>query len=230
MLERLASLLFASGLVFSLGCDDPLAHLEKALDEGKKAAIAEVRAEAKGNARVASGAEDFSDDEAARKAANGVSLGSGHARRVYYQFIDGKGRVAFVERLSDVPATWRDKVGFVEMDSAPPLSPTMAERTRTRRYASTSGTGSGGTQRVAARMPDTVILYSADWCGACKEAKRHLDAMGINYETRDIDIPENLNDLVAKTGQRGIPVLDVGGRVVTGFSPDDYDDLIRQRT
>ncbi len=227
--ERLLSFLYSPFLVallLGLGCDDPLASLEKAIDDGKKAAIAEIRAETR---RASAGNVEFADDEAAKKAANGISLGPDRAKRLYYQFIDAKGQVAFVERLTDVPLGWRDKVGFVEMDSPPPLSPAMAEKTRDRLYAASSGPRRAGVQRVAARMPGKIILYSADWCGWCKKAKRHLDGLGVNYEIRDIDIPENLNDLVAKTGQRGIPVLDVGGRVVTGFSPGKYDKLIRQR-
>ena len=212
-------------LFATAGCDDPLATLGKAIDDGKKAAIAEIRAEVANSG----GSDTVADDEDAKRKANGISLGPDHAKRLYYQFIDGRGRVAFVERLDDVPAALRDKVGFVEMDSAPPLSPAMAERTRDRRYAANARPGAGA-QRVAASAPGRIILYSADWCGWCKKAKRHLDNKGINYEIRDIDDPDNLNDLVAKTGQRGIPVLDVGGRVVTGFSPDRYDELIRARS
>jgi len=212
--------LLVSCLGFSLGCDDPVKAITQAIDEGKKAAVAQARADA----------EDFSDDEAARKAAGGISLGPGQATRLYYQFIDKRGRVAFVDRLDDVPASWRDKVGFVEMESAPPLSPAMAEQTRDRRYAASGGGMRSGGKPVAGRMPDAVVLYSADWCGWCKKAKRHLDGLGINYEIRDIDIPQNLDDLVAKTGQKGIPVLDVGGRIVTGFAPKEYDQLIRSRT
>jgi glutaredoxin len=204
------------------GCDDPVGAITQAIEEGKKAAVAQARAEADGG--------DYADDEAAKKAAGGISLGPGQATRLYYQFIDSRGRVAFVERLEDVPKSWRDKVGFVEMESPPPLSPAMAEQTRDRRYAAAGGGLRGAGQAMAAGTPDAVILYSADWCGWCKKAKRHLDGMGINYEIRDIDIPENLNDLVAKTGQKGIPVLEVGGRIVTGFAPDQYDQLIRSRT
>lgn len=227
-MKRLLQAVLLTALAASVGCEDPLAHLEKAIDEGKKAAIAEARAEATKSA--AAGGEGFEDDEAAKRAAGGLSLGPDHAKRLYYQFIDARGRVAFVERLSDVPAAWRDKVGFVEMDSPPPLSPAMAEQTRDRRYAANARPAPGNPRVAAGRMPAQVVLYSADWCGWCKKAKRHLDDMGINYEIRDVDIPENMNDLVAKTGQRGIPVLDVGGRVVTGFSPEQYDELIRSRT
>jgi glutaredoxin len=237
MLDRLFSSatlisLVALGCFLSLGCDDPLARFEKAIDEGKRAAIADVVAEAKARSGARSvthstASGGFADDQEAKRKAGGVSIGPGEARRLYYQFIDARGRVAFVERLSDVPDSWRDKVGFVEMDSPPPLSPAMASRTRDARYAAS---GRRPAPRVAGRMPQTIVLYSADWCGWCKKAKRHLDGMGVNYEIRDIDIPANLNDLVAKTGQKGIPVLDVGGRMVTGFSPDEYERLIRSRT
>ena len=222
LFSSLMTLVFALGL----GCEDPLASLTQAIDAGKKAAIAEARAESGASGPAAAASQDYSDDEAAKRRAGGISLGPDHAKRLYYQFVDARGRVVFVERLDDVPAQWRGRVGFVEMDSAPPLSPAMAEQTRDRRYAASAGK-LRPSQRVAARMPSRIVLYSADWCGWCKKAKRHLDDMGINYEIRDIDIPANLDDLLAKTGQKGIPVLDVGGRVVTGFSPNKYDELIR---
>lgn len=218
-----AVLLCSASLGISLGCDDPVATLQRAIDEGKKAAAAGSQ-----SARDTAGGEDFSDDEAARQAAGGVSLGPDHAKRLYYQFVDARGRVAFVERLGDVPAQWRDRVGFVEMDSAPPLSPAMAEQTRDRRYAASADRLRQPAARPGVRVPARIVLYSATWCGWCKKAKRHLDAQGVDYEIRDIDNPANLDELVAKTGQKGIPVLDVGGKVVTGYSPDQYDRLIRE--
>lgn len=214
----LVALLACLTLPAALGCGDPGKALQAALDAGRKAAVAQARGGA--------GSEDWSDDESAKKASDGVSLGE--ATRLYYQFIDSSGRVAFVERLSEVPESWRDKVGFVEMESPPPLSPAMAERTRDQRYAANGGGRAAGAKRAVAAA-DPVILYSAEWCGWCRKAKRHLDGLGVDYQIRDVDIPANMQDLVAKTGQRGIPVLDVGGRIVTGFSADAYDRLIRSR-
>ena len=217
--------LFTAGIA----CEDPLASFERArlaVAEGKRTAAEQSAATPRADASSAAEA-NYADDEAARARVGGISLGPGDAKRLYYQFIDAQSRVRFVERLDDVPARWRSRVGFVEMDSPPPLSPAMAEETRDRRYAAVA---SKHRKLAPAKMRGRIVLYSADWCGWCQKAKQHLDRKGINYEIRDIDHPENLAELVAKTGQKGIPVLDVGGRVVKGFSPARYDELISTRT
>ena len=217
MSHRLACSCLLILLVSSLGCDHALSPIAQIAEEGRKR-VGQAWGETK---RLATGpGERVVDSREARRSAKGISLGPDQAKRLYYQFVDVEGRVAFVERLADVPPRWRATVGFVEMDSPPPLSPAMANQTRDRRYAE-----SHQARRASAPRP---VLYSADWCGWCRKARQHLDGMGIDYDLRDIDLPENLDDLLAKTGQRGIPVLDVGGRLVTGFSPERYDQLIRQ--
>jgi len=142
----------------------------------------------------------------------------GEAQRLYYQFVDEAGRVRFVESLDDVPAALRADVGFVKMPVAPPLSPGDARRARVAQVAK-----AGGPSGVSAPR---IVLYAADWCGACRKAKRYLDQRGVKYEVRDIDEPRFAQELVQKTGQRGIPVIEVDGRVVTGFSAARYDELI----
>ena len=56
--------------------------------------------------------------------------GEGATLRLYYQFVDERRQVRFVERLEDVPEAWRAMVGFVKMSAPPPLSPGDAARER----------------------------------------------------------------------------------------------------
>jgi glutaredoxin len=142
------------------------------------------------------------------------------ATRLYYQYVDARNQVRFVERLEDVPQAWRPRVGFVKMSSPPPLSPGDASRTRAAQLKT------GGAVVGHPNAPGRVVLYSATWCGACRKAKRYLDRQGIAYEERDVDNPHHAAELVRKTGQRGIPVLEVRGRIMTGFSEQGYDRLI----
>ncbi len=146
----------------------------------------------------------------------------GSAMRLYYQFVDARGRVRFVERIDDVPEAWRGSVGFVKMAVPPPLSPADAQQAR---RAQVARNGGAKVARASAGAPQ-IILYSADWCGACRKAKRYLDGKGIAYDERNVDVPSVQQELLGKTGQRGVPVIDVEGRIVTGFSAETYDDLV----
>ncbi len=147
----------------------------------------------------------------------------GSALRLYYQFVNEQRQVRFVETLEDVPEALRAGVGFVKMAMPPPLSPGDAARARSAQLRQ------GGGQRVAKASAggSAVVLYSADWCGACRKAKRYLGRKGIDFEERDIDEPRWTEELLRKTGRRAIPVIDVGGRILTGFSTSGYDALLR---
>jgi glutaredoxin len=158
-----------------------------------------------------------------------TSLGPGAETRIYYQYIDVRGGVKFVERLDDVPEAWRDRVGYLELDAPPPLSPAEAKRTRDARYARANpGAGrsvSAGGGASAGREPE-VLLYYADWCGYCTKAKRHLDRAGVDYVLRDVDNPHIKQELLEKTGQKGIPVIEVDGRIMKGYNAQRLDELI----
>jgi glutaredoxin len=147
-----------------------------------------------------------------------VSLGPDEGTRIYYQFVDERGRVRFVERLEDVPERWRANAGIVEMSSPPPLTPADARATIARRMESPRK------QRAAAAPK--VLLYYADWCGYCRKAKAHLDRRGVSYEIRNVDVSSVKKELVAKTGRSGIPVLDIGGRILQGYRAESLDDML----
>ena len=71
-----------------------------------------------------------------------------------------------------------------------------------------------------------MLLYYADWCGYCRKTSAELDRRGVSYEMRNIDKPAILAELVEKTGQRNIPVVDVGGKILIGYDPQGLDELL----
>ncbi|HET6925056.1 MAG TPA: glutaredoxin domain-containing protein [Candidatus Saccharimonadales bacterium] len=73
-------------------------------------------------------------------------------------------------------------------------------------------------------MNNSVIVYSATWCGFCHAAKQYLDKLGIKYEDRDVESkPEYMAEAVTKSGQMGIPVLDINGEIIVGFDRPKID-------
>ena len=69
-----------------------------------------------------------------------------------------------------------------------------------------------------------VIVYSATWCAFCHAAKEYFDKLGIKYEDRDIEKdPKYADEAVKKSGQMGIPVIDIDGQVILGFNRPAID-------
>jgi glutaredoxin 3 len=71
---------------------------------------------------------------------------------------------------------------------------------------------------------NTVTIYSAEWCAFCHAAKDYLDKLDVTYTVKDVDHDaEALRESVEKSGQRGIPVLDINGTIIIGFDRPRID-------
>lgn len=75
----------------------------------------------------------------------------------------------------------------------------------------------------------TVIIYGASWCRPCHEVGEYLKSKGIRFVHKDIEEDRNaaieMRDKLEKSGQRGgsIPVIDVRGQILVGYSPHALD-------
>jgi mycoredoxin len=77
--------------------------------------------------------------------------------------------------------------------------------------------------RADAALGSQVVLYSATWCGFCKQTKALLAELEVPYREKDVEkTPGARAEYVARFGANvTIPVLDVGGSVVRGYRPHD---------
>lgn len=74
----------------------------------------------------------------------------------------------------------------------------------------------------------SVTVYSATWCAFCHAAKDYLDRLGVSYKDEDVEVnPQAGLDAVNKSGQRGIPVLDIGGDIIIGFDRPRIDAALK---
>jgi glutaredoxin 3 len=72
-----------------------------------------------------------------------------------------------------------------------------------------------------------IIVYSADWCAFCHAAKQYFDKMGVSYEERNVEEdPKFMHEAIEKSGQMGIPVLDIDGEIIVGFDRPRIDAAI----
>ena len=80
-------------------------------------------------------------------------------------------------------------------------------------------------------MSDTnnnVIVYGAPWCAFCHTAMHYFDQLGVKYTYIDVDQePAKGLEAVEKSGQRGIPVIDIDGDIIVGFDRPRIDASLK---
>jgi glutaredoxin 3 len=72
-----------------------------------------------------------------------------------------------------------------------------------------------------------VKVYSTPTCPYCTMAKKYLDSKNVKYEEYDVSQDRNAaTQMIEKSGQRGVPVLEIDGNIVIGFDKERIDGLI----
>jgi len=74
-----------------------------------------------------------------------------------------------------------------------------------------------------------VTVYSTPTCPYCVMAKNYLKEKNIPYEDIDVSAnPAKAREMIQKSGQRGVPVIDIDGNIIIGFDRNRIDQLISQ--
>jgi glutaredoxin len=77
-----------------------------------------------------------------------------------------------------------------------------------------------------------VIVYGASWCGACHEAMAYMKKKGIPFIEKDIEkdtgAEREMRSKLARAGINtgSIPILDVRGKILVGFSQQALDEAL----
>ncbi|MEW6748428.1 MAG: Uxx-star family glutaredoxin-like (seleno)protein [Candidatus Micrarchaeota archaeon] len=78
--------------------------------------------------------------------------------------------------------------------------------------------------------PD-VTIYTTPTCTYCNMAKAYLQSKGVAFKEIDVSKDqEKAREMVRKSQQMGVPVLEINGRIIVGFNKPVIDDaLTRQK-
>jgi len=73
-----------------------------------------------------------------------------------------------------------------------------------------------------------VTVYSAVWCAYCHMAMEYLKSKGVEFKSIDVDKdPSAAQAIFAKTGQAGVPVVEIGDETILGFDRAKIDGALR---
>ena len=70
-------------------------------------------------------------------------------------------------------------------------------------------------------MAKNVKIYTTPTCPYCIKAKQFLKDNNIEFENIDVATnPGKAQEMVDKSGQMGVPVLEIDGEIITGFDKE----------
>ncbi len=72
-----------------------------------------------------------------------------------------------------------------------------------------------------------VKVYSTQSCPYCMMAKKYLESKNVEFEYLDVSSNRELaNEMISKSGQRGVPVIDIDGNIIIGFDKEKIDNCL----
>lgn len=72
-----------------------------------------------------------------------------------------------------------------------------------------------------------VIVYTTPTCPWCTRVKDYLKNKEVRF--KEVNVAEDRNgamEMVQKSGQRGVPVVDINGSIIVGFNQPEIDKLL----
>ncbi len=77
--------------------------------------------------------------------------------------------------------------------------------------------------------PPSIKIYTTQWCGYCKMAKEFFKEKGVQYEEYDVgNDQKKAEEMMQKSNQMGVPVIDIDGTIIVGFNKKKLEELINK--
>ncbi len=123
-----------------------------------------------------------------------------------YRWIDNNGRVNFSDQLpADATATQLE----IHIDAYTSASIDDTE------------SKNAGDSRV--------VIYSAGWCSVCKQARTWFEQNNISFIEYDIEHSDKGKHDFKNLNGRSVPIIVVGRKKLTGFSPASFEKIYQAR-
>ena len=72
-----------------------------------------------------------------------------------------------------------------------------------------------------------IIIYSTPTCPSCKNVKEFLKEKKIKFITKDVSIKKNADEMIKKSNQMSVPVIDINGKIIIGFEKDKLNRQLK---
>jgi len=141
--------------------------------------------------------------------------------------------------LSSEVYKWKDKDGKIFFSDSPPptggdveikkFKEDPVEKTKTKKYVPIPKGETIKEKRSYGNM--NVIMYMTQTCPYCRKAREYIHSLGVNLTEYDVEKDASRREeMLSKSGgATGVPLIDVEGIIVRGFSPGAIKAAIEKR-
>jgi len=126
------------------------------------------------------------------------------ARAEIYKWTDAEGNIQFSDTAPSNQAVKKIKLEINSI-SIPKISSNPNSTTTSRR----------------------VVIYTTDWCGYCKKAKKFMRKNNIAFSEYDIEKSARAKREYDRLNGHGVPLIVVGEKTLSGFSPSSLMALLK---
>jgi len=75
-----------------------------------------------------------------------------------------------------------------------------------------------------------VTIYTTPTCAFCHMAKEYFKGNDVEYSAKDVtQDQEAYKEILDKSGQLGVPVIDIDGTIIIGFDRPKIDAVMREK-
>jgi len=74
-----------------------------------------------------------------------------------------------------------------------------------------------------------IKVYSTPQCPWCDKAKQYFKDKGLEFEEIDVSAdPDAAKEMIEKSGQMGVPVIEIDGELVIGFNRPKIEEILKK--
>jgi glutaredoxin 3 len=74
----------------------------------------------------------------------------------------------------------------------------------------------------------SIIIYSAPSCGYCNKAKEYFRSKHIPFTEYNVaNDRRKAEEMLRKSGQMGVPVIDIKGKIIVGFNQPEIEKALK---
>lgn len=76
----------------------------------------------------------------------------------------------------------------------------------------------------------TVKIYTTGHCPYCIMAKKYFEQKKVDFVEINVEQDQaKANEMIEKSGQMGVPVIDIDGNIIVGFNRAEIDKALQKK-